>query len=178
MICAECSNTVGCVDLQTQAFSLRKLHLAMSSHPNKPSTSYDSSKWLACLLLRAVETDGTRKFTVYSGDYRPGAAIKLWVFTPDLTVSTTARSSAEPVRVAKVLWKEVGSTVVVDDRLNATGLAEGQLQLQKDEFTALKDALEGCHQMLPEATRKFQDWHVTLLERFTGNDLASFYCSF
>lgn len=178
LLCAKCSSTVGWVDSQTRACNLRKLQLSISSHSDKPSRAYDSSKWLTCLLLCAVESEGMRKFTVSGGHDERGTAIKTWVFTPDLTVSTSVRSSTEPVRVTKVLWKKADPTDIVDDRLNTKALSEGQLQLRKDEFTMLKDALEGGSEILPKAMKQFQDWHVALLERFTANDLASFYCSF
>jgi len=105
----------------TGGFRLRKLNLSVHPKIEEPPTSYDKQKWLVCLLLCAMDTKGVRKFSVRHHD----KTIKLWLFTPDLTISSSASKSPEPVRVAKILWRDVSTAEEGGpERLTAAALAE------------------------------------------------------
>ena len=115
-----------------------------------------------------MENQGVRKLTVHD----TATSLKLWIFTPDLTVSTSARASVEPIRVAKILWKDCVESADIDDRLNGTTLSEGELMLWQDDLVLLREKLKQGGDLLPEGARRFQDWNVGLLERFTREDLG------
>ncbi len=157
------------MEATTGGFRLRKLNLSVSPNNSGGFSSYDKQKWLACLLLCAMDTRGVRKFSVRHQDM----AFKLWLFTPDLTVSSSASKSPEPMRATKVLWQDIdASDDTGPELLTAASLTEDELRLTKDEAQILRRLLEDSAGMLPPGARTFQDkWNVGLLERFTANDM-------
>ena len=101
------------------------------------------------------------------------AALKLWIFTPDLTISSSARSTTDPVRVVKVLWQDSDAATGDSEKLGGPTSSEGELRVRKEVVAMLRETLARTTQWLPEAARRFQDWHVGLLERFTTHDIES-----
>ena len=71
----------------------------------------------------------------------------------------------------KVLWQDIGGLAESFERLNAESLFEGELTMRKHEIDLLRDALERGGELIPEGSRRFQGWHVGLLERFTDEDI-------
>jgi hypothetical protein len=49
-------------------------------------------------------------------------------------------------------------------------MTEGEIEMPTFEFAALKRSLEERAILLPEGARRFLDWNVALLERFTVED--------
>jgi hypothetical protein len=120
-----------------------------------------------------MENKGVRKFFVRLRSPLE-KTLKLWIFTPDLTVSSSALSSTEPVRVVKVLWRnEDSSDVAGPERLTSAALAEDELRMSDEETSLLCSRLEQSARLFPAGARKFQDWNVGLLERFTSADTAA-----
>ncbi|KXT13227.1 hypothetical protein AC579_1727 [Pseudocercospora musae] len=167
--CSTCNTIVGHVHT-SGGYKLRKQHLSLSSSPSHKPASYPPEKWLACLLLASIDTQGVRKFTVRS-TISDGPAVKLWIFTPDINVSSSAATASAPIRAVKVLWQDC--TLVSDDigALNRQALMQGELELPPQEMNQLRDKLMQSKFMLPEPARKFQDWNVALLTRFTLGEL-------
>ena len=115
-----------------------------------------------------------RKFSVLSTISSKAKTLKLWVFTPDLLVSTSALETNEPVRVAKILWQEEDKVEDGDDlsgKLSRQALAEGVLDLG-GEVEGLVELLKASSAWLPRESREFAGWRVGLLERFSKADLA------
>ena len=71
----------------------------------------------------------------------------------------------------KVLLQEIKGPVKNIETLNAITLSEGELTLRKHEVDLLTEALRRGGKLMPEGSRKFQDWQVGLLERFTYQDV-------
>jgi len=146
---------------------MAKLALAVTSNTGK-QRSFDITKWLSCRLLSSMDNEGLRKFVVSSasGSQEP---ISIWMFAPDLRISSSASRQNTPVRVVKVMWKAAPAQVQ-NTRLDTQSMTEGELELPDNEFTALKQSLEDSAVLLPEGARKFLDWNVAVLERFTTED--------
>ena len=163
---------LGLSEAVTGATSLHKLHLSLSTGAELAAKSHDNAKWLACLLLCAMENQGVRKFAVQRS---AGAksTLKLWVFTPDLTVSSSKMASAEPMRVVKVLWQELEDVDTGPERLSDMTLSEGELRLQRIEVESLLELLKESAALIPEAAREFQEWNVGLLERFVTQNIST-----
>ena len=162
---------VGEVEQSMQAYKLRKPALALSSNLKASTKAYDVSKWFACLILSAVESQGARKFIIRDDADATNRTLRVWVFAPGLSISSSGRSSTEPVRVAKVLWQDCEAPVDMSDRSNASAMSDGDLTLQNGELALLRDKLREGGELLPEGARKFQEWHVGLLPRFTSKDI-------
>lgn len=161
------------MDPTTGGYKLQKLHLALSLRSEETPISFDPQKWLACALLDAVESQGVRKFIASEHYSTPKEALMLWIFSPDLSVSSSARSSTEYVKVTKILWQDSSPPTDVTERLNSASLSEGEMILGPGQVDLLRRTLEQSSNVLPENARAFQDWNVGLLERFTPKDLES-----
>jgi hypothetical protein len=129
------------------------------------------TKWLACQILAAVESQGVRKFTIQSAETKSATTFKIWVLTPDLTVSSSAAPSSEPIRTMKVLWHTTDGEDENESEMRKF-LTESELKLGIDEIQELMCALQRTSQWIPEKARELQGWHVGLLDRFTNDDTA------
>lgn len=120
-----------------------------------------------------METQGVRKVIASERDLASEKALKLWIFSPDLSVSSSARSSTKYIKVTKVLWQDSSPPTDIAEKLNSTSVSEAELTLGSGQVELLRSALEQSGTLLPENAREFQDWNVALLERFTPHDLES-----
>lgn len=125
------------------------------------------------MLLNATESQGVRKFVAHEPDLSSDESMKLWVFSPDLSISSSVKSSTEYTKVAKVLWQHCSSPADEPEKLNGSVLTEGELKLTRGELDLLRTRLQQSSDILPENARTFQEWHVGLLERFTLGDMES-----
>lgn len=176
-----CNALLGRIDTSThEGYKLHKPSLSLSVNASAKHNWYSSSKWLSLHILTAVESQGVRKFTIPAATIsqfgkEQTKQIKLWIFTPDLLVSTSAIETNEPVRVAKILWQEEtrpeGEAEAPSEKLSRQALSEGELSLREDEVQSLVQLLRASAAWLPYGARKFGDWDVGLLERFTKSDL-------
>ena len=121
-------------------------------------------------MLHSLESQGVRKFTVQCRGERT-AALKLWVFSPNLAISSSASETPEPMQVMKVMWQDCPPNAAVSDGMNAQSLSEGDIDIPDYEFQELLKALQSSALLLPENARVFQAWRVSLLRRFTDEDL-------
>lgn len=138
--------------------------------------SHSSSKWLCLALLTAAETQGVRKFTLQlPARGQKQKTLKVWLFAPELYITSSQLATPEAVRMAKVMWKEEIATIEVGalaERLSRQTLAEGELDLREEEVKALAELLRGSQELMPRGSRQFADgWMVGLLERFERRDL-------
>lgn len=159
------------MDTVTQGFKLWKLNVSVSEGLERSPTSFEAEKWLACSLLNAVDNQGVRKLIVSEYGSASSDQLKLWIFTPDLSISSSIKSSVEYIRVAKVLWQECTKSEDVANRLNSSSLSEGEFVLGHGQVDLLRQIMKESSSVLPENARDFQDWHIGLLERFTLADL-------
>ena len=121
-------------------------------------------------MLSSIDCQGVRKFAVQ--DNRDSSrSLRVWVFTPDMTISSSATNTAQPLRVVKVFWQDCDLSSQDTGALNRQMLAEGELELPPDEMQELRVKLAASAELLPIGARKFQDWNVALLPRFTRADL-------
>lgn len=166
--CSSCYSVVGHMDWTNQGFRLHKPSLSLSISLASPLHAYSAGKWLTCQLMHAVGSQGARKFSLWS---RTSAhALDIWLFSPSITVSSSAAISPGPSRVAKILWKE-GELPTNLARLDAKRLTEGEIELREMDLGEVRRCLVSSAALLPETAREFQDWHVALLERFEQEDV-------
>jgi hypothetical protein len=165
--CSSCNATIGIQDITTQSFKLAKLALDVTSNTGNQQ-SFEIAKWLSCHLLSSMDNEGLRKFTVLSasGSQEP---ISIWIFAPDLNIASSASRQSTPLRVAKIMWKPAPAHVQIA-RLDTQSMTEGEIEMPAFESAALKRSLEESATLLPEGARRFLDWNVALLERFTVED--------
>lgn len=115
-----------------------------------------------------MDNQGLRKFVVTSRTPSQQSLL-VWLFAPDLNISSSAARNDTPLRVSKILWK-LAPEQSQDGRLNEQSMSEGEIEVPDFELAALRQCLEKSIVLLPESARTFQDWNVALLERFTMSD--------
>lgn len=169
LLCAYCDTIIGHVHT-SEGYKLRKQHLSLSPSPGHQPATYPPEKWFACLLLASIDTQGVRKFIVQSTT-SDQSALKLWIFTPEIDVSSSAVSTKHAMRAVKVFWQDFTLSSQDVGALNRQAFMEGELELPPQELHHLREILVESKKILPEPARKFQEWHVALLPRFTKDDV-------
>lgn len=93
------------------------------------------------------------------------------MFTPDLSFSSSVRRETrnDPTRAMKVFWQPIRNA---EEVLRKQGLSVEELSFPSIVTQVLFDTLRASATLLPASARKFQEWNVGLLERFTDTDLA------
>ncbi|KAI6825460.1 hypothetical protein KC340_g13974 [Hortaea werneckii] len=178
LLCIKCNTNLGNFDTNTQAHRLGKQSLSISDNPDSAPISHNTELWLSCHLLTSADAQGVRKFKVYRHCHATEeeeetnsptlTALQIWLFATDLVISSSAAQTPEPLPVLKILYKyaEVPAEESTG-RLNAQALSEGELELPQHEWELLRRLLEESKGLLPSRARRFQDWKVGVLRRFT-----------
>jgi len=166
--CCQCHTPVGFHGPATEnSYRIRKSQLSISQSSDTPSISFPLEQWLAGYILQAAEFEGVQRFTV-SGLATPPRSLKLWVFNPDITISSSEVRDGEPRRVLKLLWQDCKFDLSTTSELSRAGLSESEVELP--EFNQLHALLRSSATLLPGPARKFGDWNVALLKRFSRGD--------
>ena len=75
----------------------------------------------------------------------------------------------DPTRAMKILWKPVEDVAKVMDENH---FSHEHLVFPPHVYTTLKSTLENSQFLLPLSARKFQEWNVGLLQRFSWEDVS------
>jgi hypothetical protein len=167
--CSSCNTTVGILDNTTRSYKIAKMALAVSSKTGSQQ-SFDIVKWLSCHLLSSMDNEGLRKFVLSSAS-KLQDPISIWIFAPDLIISSSASRQDTPCRVVKIMWKPA-PVQPQNSMLDTQSMTEGEIEVPAFEFAALKRSLEDSAILLPEGSRHFLGWNVALLERFSDEDAS------
>lgn len=101
---------------------------------------------------------------------------QLWVFNPDLRYSNSSSGySINAQQAMKVFYQNVDD---VDKLLNpelgkVSPLSVEELELPSSILQSLSSSLEKSNNMLPVSARRFNEWHVGLLSRFSREQTAT-----
>lgn len=95
--------------------------------------------------------------------------LQLWVFTPDLKFSSSVESDNrdDPTRAMKIFWQ---ATSKGDEILQERSSSFEEIILLPELFQKLSMVLDANANMIPSSARRFQEWNVSLLARFPGDD--------
>ncbi|OJD29851.1 ubiquitin-conjugating enzyme e2c-binding protein [Diplodia corticola] len=218
LICSSCKSIVGVTDPRADGWRIWKWSVAIAPKGETTTTSarsYNIRKWIAAQLLYLIENQAVRKFTItvdsddifQRGEGEEGSEtgsggpvraatrdpIMIWVFTPDLSFSSSIASSASataddagrhydnPTRAMKVLWKpaaaqngdvtQSSAVAAAGQALDRQSLSTEELSLPPPAFDALKEGLHESGAWLPASARTFREWNVGLLERFAEDEV-------
>lgn len=205
MTCSSCKTIIGVTDPRAEGWRIWKWSIAATHKDSTNTKTYSLRKWVAAQLLYLIENQAVRKFTVMAeSGVRPREEVKdgseavatrdpnpimIWVFTPDLSFSSSITSSDDdsnghrndPTRAMKVLWKpalaqngestQSAAVTAAGQALDRQSLSTEDLSLPLPAFDALKEGLEESGRWLPASARTFQEWNVGLLERFRDDEV-------
>lgn len=102
--------------------------------------------------------------------HHPLIDAQLWVFNPDLRYSSSSSGhSVNDQQAMKVFYQEKDDVdkLLAPEIGQPSPLSVEELELPSMIFQALSDALHRSSQMLPVSARKFNEWQVGLLSRFS-----------
>lgn len=94
----------------------------------------------------------------------------MWVFTPDLKISTSTPSSNQHglKRAMKVFWQTITNP---KEYLDKHDMSVEEITLPHDLHQALLSALDQSRAILPSSASTFQGWKVGIMERFSINEV-------
>ncbi|KAK8197221.1 HECT-like ubiquitin-conjugating enzyme-binding-domain-containing protein [Phyllosticta capitalensis] len=192
LLCSSCNSHIGLFDHRSNGFRLWKWSLSVPRKESSVPQSYSPVKWVSAQLLSLIENQGVRKFTVIP-DGGPEATtfedekerfepIEIWVFTPDLSFSSSVPHSTEsnshtptdPTRAMKVMWKPATHLQLGNEQgqaIDRQSLAVEEARLPEHVFVALKETLRNSGDWVPASARKMGEWNVGLLQRFAEEEI-------
>lgn len=94
---------------------------------------------------------------------------QLWIFTPDLWFCSPACGG--PVRAVKILWKPILNPTQTPSK-QASSIEE--LHLSPEVFASLRNFLQYNQDMLPRSAHKYREWDVSVLRRFSVDQVAQY----
>ncbi|KAF2806707.1 uncharacterized protein BDZ99DRAFT_465502 [Mytilinidion resinicola] len=199
LLCQTCKAQLGEVDDRAEGFRLWKWSLAIAESsaqevgPEQPRnldsdiamkpklTTYSNQKWVSAHFLSLIENQAVRKFCVkpkHDDEISGEEKIMIWVFTPDLTFSSSISSSGtppttlhhpEPTRAMKVLY-QLSSPTTSRSQEEQNSFSVEEVRFPPFVYKDLKTALKESGMLMPETARMFKTWQVGLLERFQSGD--------
>ncbi|KAL9127806.1 MAG: hypothetical protein Q9217_003390 [Psora testacea] len=145
---------------KTGYFQIFKWNVALQTLGQAGWKTFPLQKVISAQLLAMIEDQAVHKFIVHTGDLdNVKEALLLWVFTPDLTFST---STSDMKRAMKLFYKivtdpakELGDNMMRTEELELPGGALEELQADLKKSTDI----------LPPSARRHQDWTIGLLDR-------------
>ncbi|KAE9976535.1 hypothetical protein EG328_002568 [Venturia inaequalis] len=173
-----CGNELGAADDSVSGLKIYKWGVQLRKDNLPSARSFSSQKWISSLLLSSSENTGVRRFVVEPSlpiyNMLP-PSILLWLFTPDLSFSSSYQSCSDPTsrkdptRAIKSYHKPLSNP---SDFLNKNSTSHEHLLFPPGLYKSLVESLETSQLLLPAAARKFQDWNVGILERFDARDVG------
>ncbi|KAJ5219906.1 hypothetical protein N7468_009110 [Penicillium chermesinum] len=165
LACTSCNAVLGTEDPSVNGWRLLKAHVSIST--NQSIQSYSAEVIIAAQLLELIERESARRFVVHSGQK---SGLLLWVFNPDLRYSNVSAGHAVNNQQAmKVLYQALDDvdTVLNRDMGRPSPLSVEELELPISIFESLSNALHASNCILPFSARRFNEWQVGLLSRFS-----------
>ncbi|KAJ5965940.1 hypothetical protein N7481_012654, partial [Penicillium waksmanii] len=175
--CMNCSTIIGMEDSSANGWRLLKANVSLNTN-SVPVTdeewqSHPEEMIVAAQLLELIERESARRFVVHCGQK---SGLLLWVFNPDLRYSNSSSGySVNAQQAMKVFYQNVDD---VDKLLSpelgkVSPLSVEELELPSSILQSLSFSLEKSNNMLPLSARRFNEWHVGLLSRFSREQTAA-----
>lgn len=179
LLCSTCTAEIGTVDDRAEGWRIYKWSLSVlfcvldSTAPSPLPPTYSVQKWISAQFLSLIENLGVRKFSVHAedSDDASSSSLLLWIFTPDLSFSSSVPAihgdpRTDPTRAMKVFWQSISPTSDQRESLEQQSFSVEEVVFPKHVFGKLQEALEDARHLLPASARRFREWEVGLLERF------------
>lgn len=178
--CRECRAELGVAHDETSSVTLYKWKLGIdgpadSSTP--PPAQPSLANCVSSMLMATLSRSGCSKSVIVPAGALPSSTssqlLHIWLFNNNITFSTTETATdagvvAAAVPAVKVLHQMV--TRAEADKMIESMISDVQEITLPDMATMqLRELLEKSNKFLPEADRRFKEWTVGLLEKWTGN---------
>jgi len=170
VVCKNCGLVVGAPEDSAEGWRIWKWCIDIQH------TSYSIQKWISARLLFLIENQGVRKFHIHPptppSSTSPISSLLIWVFTPDLFVSSSTPSESGlqvPTRSMKLFYKHESWAPPQPGEVEKADVEE--VVFPRSLFEELRRVLGVSQAILPFGARKFQGWEVGLLERFDVGDV-------
>ncbi|KAJ5632902.1 hypothetical protein N7490_009241, partial [Penicillium lividum] len=168
--CIACNAIIGMEDPSANGWRLLKASVSLNTNDETAEDqwqSYPGELIVAAQLLELIDRESARRFIVHRGQKN---GLLLWVFNPDLRYSNSNSGySVNAQKAMKVLYQTLEDVDLIlnRDMGRPSPLSVEELELPSMIFEALSDALVHSNQMLPISARRFNEWTVGLLDRYS-----------
>lgn len=160
--CTSCREVVGIKDKE-ERYSLRlfKWSVAVKRSRELDWETCSVQEIVSAQLLTLIEDQAAYNFLAYTDDADGSmTAMVLWVFTPDLMYSTSAKPTQ---RAMKIFYSSVTDTSKILEK-NRNQIEE--LQLPSYALRKLQADLKSSTSILPQSARAHGEWTIGLLDRW------------
>ncbi|KAJ5215224.1 uncharacterized protein N7498_001631 [Penicillium cinerascens] len=173
--CEKCNSIIGMEDPSANGWRLLKANVSLNTGKDSEEswTTHSIEVIVAAQLLELIERESARRFVVHCGKT---SGLLLWVFNPHLRYSNSSSGhSVNDQQAMKVFYqeKEDVDKLLAPEIGQPSPLSVEELELPSMIFQALSDTLHRSSQMLPISARKFNEWQVGLLSRFSREKATS-----
>ncbi|CAG7971660.1 unnamed protein product [Penicillium olsonii] len=169
--CTKCRSIIGMEDPIAKGWRLLKANVSLNIKQDLDTEAgwetHSAEVIVAAQLLELIERESARRFVVHCGQK---SGLLLWVFNPDMRYSNSNPGHSVMAQQAmKVFFQETDD---VDELLhpeigNPSPLSVEELELPTMIFEATWTALRDSNLILPTSARKFNEWQVGLLSRYS-----------
>ncbi|KAJ5233721.1 uncharacterized protein N7469_005487 [Penicillium citrinum] len=175
--CINCNNIIGMEDASASGWRLLKANVSLNTN----STSHTENEWqshpeetiVAAQLLELIERESARRFVVHCGQK---TGLLLWVFNPDLRYSNSSSGCSISAQQAMKVFYQATDDVekfLSPELGKASPLSVEELELPSSTMTSLSTSLQRSNDMLPFSAKRFSEWQVGLLSRFSREQANS-----
>ena len=165
-----CNITVGAIDALSDGYRLYKWSLSVWEPSSEQPINYPLSHFLSAHLLSQISFQAINKFILHSMESLGSSPtiLYIWVFAPYLTISfsSTESSPRKPIPASKVFYRSVTAMEGAAMMENASMSTE-EFRLPTEVLMELVKTLNDSTERMPHSARKFREWDVGFLERFT-----------
>lgn len=178
--CRECRSELGVAHDETSSATLYKWQLCIDGPADSstlPLAPLSLSNCVSSMLMATLSQSGCSKSVIVPSGALPLPAssqlLHIWLFNNNITFSTTETATgfgaaAVAVPAVKVLHRMV-NRAEADKMIESMTSDVQEITLPDMATVQLRGLLEESNKFLPEADRRFKEWTVGLLEKWTGN---------
>lgn len=175
--CTSCKTQVGVRNDQASSASIFKWQVLVQRRNRDVSKLPPSlAQCVSAMLLATMGRSGCSKSvllpTKTHADIKPQGTsavedlLYVWVFNANITFSST-EASTSPTSAIKVFYRTI-KREEADKMLDSIASDVQDLSLPRDAISTIAKLLNNSNGFIPEGDRKFKEWTVGLLEKWSG----------
>ncbi|KAJ5110961.1 hypothetical protein N7532_001496 [Penicillium argentinense] len=175
--CETCHAVIGMEDPSVSGWRLVKANVSLNTDQDldteNPWQSHPIEFIVAAQLLELIERESARRFVIHCGQK---TGVLLWVFNPDLHYSNSSSGhSVNAQQAMKVLFQHTEDVdkLLAPELGKVSPLSVEELELPQFIFQTILQDLRRSNEMLPLSARRFNEWNVGLLSRFSREKTKS-----
>lgn len=155
---------------------MNKWSLGVQSASDRNVEYKSMSYFVTANLLYQISSQATSKFVLHSQSLTQASTslvLYLWVFAPRLTASVADLCAQDqgPLLITKIFYKLISERdmIALLDEGNLSSSSTEAIIYEQNIISEIHRMLEASTKTLPQSTRKFKQFNVGYLERYTSS---------